>query len=169
MALGGLDSLLAPYRQALSPYQEEPTSYDLSTDPIFGLIFGGGTPQGALSQLAQREGGGGGGGAGGVGGSPSANERLGRSLAEQRYDWSGRQANALDRLWTRESGWNEQADNPSSSAFGIPQAMTSVHHPGRAYMQGDPRAQILWGLRYITQRYGSPLAAWQHSQQTGWY
>ena len=33
----------------------------------------------------------------------------------------------------------------------------------------DAAVQIDWGLSYIAQRYGSPSAAWQHSEQTGWY
>ena len=29
----------------------------------------------------------------------------------------------LDKLWTKESGWNHRASNPSSGAYGIPQAL----------------------------------------------
>jgi hypothetical protein len=37
------------------------------------------------------------------------------------YGWTGAQANALDSIWTHESGWNNTAQNPSSTAYGIPQ------------------------------------------------
>ncbi len=76
----------------------------------------------------------------------------------------------LDNLWTRESNWNERAQNPSSGAYGIPQAL-----PGNKMASaGDdwrtnPATQITWGLGYIRDRYGTPCAAWQHSQETGWY
>jgi hypothetical protein len=80
------------------------------------------------------------------------------------------QMSCLDNLWTRESGWNHLAQNPSSGAYGIPQAL-----PGdKMATYGDdwrtnPVTQIRWGLSYIDKRYGTPCAAWQHSQATGWY
>jgi hypothetical protein len=33
----------------------------------------------------------------------------------------------------------------------------------------NPQTQITWGLRYIKDRYGSPAAAWAHSEAVGWY
>jgi CTP synthase len=42
----------------------------------------------------------------------------------------------------------------------------ALKHAGFAH---DTAVQIDWGLSYIAQRYGSPSAAWQHSEQTGWY
>ena len=33
----------------------------------------------------------------------------------------------------------------------------------------NPATQIKWGLGYIAASYGSPCAAWQHSQSHGWY
>lgn len=93
---------------------------------------------------------------------------LGQRLAAKR-GWTEDEWNALYQLWQRESGWSPTADNPTSSAFGIPQAMTSVHDVGGRYMAGDPRAQIKWGLNYISGRYGNPLQALAHSNETGWY
>ncbi len=84
--------------------------------------------------------------------------------------WSDGQFNCLDSLWTKESGWRWNADNPSSSAYGIPQAL-----PGSkmASVAGDwatnPITQITWGLSYISNRYGSPCSAWGHSQAFNWY
>lgn len=40
---------------------------------------------------------------------------------------------------------------------------------GHPYALGDAAAQIAWGLGYIRSRYGSPLAAWGHELQFGWY
>lgn len=84
--------------------------------------------------------------------------------------WSLDQMSCLDSLWTKESGWNHQAQNPSSGAYGIPQAL-----PGdKMATHGDdwrtnPATQIRWGLDYLDNRYGSPCAAWQFSQANGWY
>jgi hypothetical protein len=103
----------------------------------------------------------------GNGGSPAQNMALGQQLAASR-GWTGAQWNALRQLWMRESGWRTNADNPSSSAYGIPQALTSLHHLGDKY-KTDPRTQILWGLNYIAGRYGNPQSAWKFWQQKGYY
>lgn len=86
------------------------------------------------------------------------------------YGWSGSQFGCLVNLWNRESGWNVHADNPSSSAYGIPQAL-----PGSKMASAGPdwhdnaETQIKWGLGYIHDRYGSPCGAWAHSQSHGFY
>jgi hypothetical protein len=85
----------------------------------------------------------------------------------QNYGWSdSANLNALDLLWTRESGWNPAAKNPSSGALGIPQ---ELGHQVPANYASDAGVQIKWGLDYIHGRYGSPLAAWSHEQKFGWY
>jgi hypothetical protein len=102
------------------------------------------------------------------GGGKQSNIRLGQRIAG-RWGWgSGSQWAALLELWMRESGWNNMARNPSSGAFGIPQALP----PGKmgpAAVAGDPRAQIRWGLKYIRQRYGSPSAALAFHNANNWY
>ena len=81
--------------------------------------------------------------------------------------WGGDQFSCLDALWNRESGWNMYASNPSSGAYGIPQALpASKMGPG---WQNNASVQISWGLGYIAERYGNPCGAWGHSQATGWY
>jgi len=85
------------------------------------------------------------------------------------YGWSSSQFSCLDPLWQRESGWNVYASNPDG-AYGIPQAF-----PGSKMASAGPdwqssaATQIKWGLSYIQGTYGSPCAAWSHSQATGWY
>jgi hypothetical protein len=86
------------------------------------------------------------------------------------HGWKSDQFSCLDKLWTKESQWKVSADNPSSSAYGIPQAL-----PGNrmaAYgpdWRTNPVTQIKWGLDYIEIRYGSPCNAWAHSTAKGWY
>jgi hypothetical protein len=85
------------------------------------------------------------------------------------YGWSG-QFSCLDALWELESGWNAYAENPSSGAYGIPQAMpgSKMASAGPDW-QSDAATQIRWGLTYIRSLYGSPCAAWSHEEATGWY
>ncbi|MFV2172346.1 NlpC/P60 family protein [Actinomadura sp. LOL_016] len=84
--------------------------------------------------------------------------------------WGGSQWGPLEALWQRESNWRWNAENPSSGAYGIPQALP----PGKMASFGSDwktnwATQIRWGLDYIKKRYGSPSGAWAHSQRTGWY
>ncbi|WP_420838134.1 G5 domain-containing protein [Bifidobacterium felsineum] len=84
--------------------------------------------------------------------------------------WTGADWDALVKLWNRESGWKWYAENSSSGAYGIPQALPASKMAvfGDNY-RDDGAVQIDWGLWYIAQRYGSPSAAWQHSEEIGWY
>lgn len=94
---------------------------------------------------------------------------IGRALLAD-FGWSSDQFGCLDSLWTRESGWSVTADNPTSSAYGIPQALPgSKMASAGADWQYNPVTQITWGLGYIQDRYGSPCGAWGHSQSVGWY
>ena len=89
-------------------------------------------------------------------------------LAE--FGFSESQFGCLDSLWERESHWNVYADNPTSSAYGIPQALPgSKMSSAGADWATNPVTQIRWGLGYIEDRYGSPCGAWGHSQSRGWY
>jgi hypothetical protein len=80
------------------------------------------------------------------------------------------QFRCLDKLFTRESGWNTYATNPSSGAYGIPQSLpASKMASAGADWKTNPFTQVRWGLNYIANRYGSPCGAWAHSQSVGWY
>ncbi len=84
--------------------------------------------------------------------------------------WSSSEFTCLDNLWTRESNWNPAADNPTSSAYGIPQALPgSKMATAGADWQTNPATQISWGLGYIADRYGDPCGAWSHFQAHNWY
>jgi hypothetical protein len=75
----------------------------------------------------------------------------------------------LENLWGKESGWNPNAQNPSSTAYGIPQMLDSTWAGTGIAKTSDGYRQIDAGLIYIEHAYGSPCAAWGHSQSTGWY
>ncbi|GAA5144278.1 transglycosylase SLT domain-containing protein [Nocardioides marinquilinus] len=86
------------------------------------------------------------------------------------FGFSSDQFGCLDSLYVRESGWNVYADNPTSSAYGIPQALPgSKMSSAGADWATNPVTQIRWGLGYIRDRYGSPCGAWAHSESVGWY
>jgi hypothetical protein len=86
------------------------------------------------------------------------------------YGWSSSQFSCLDSLWNEESGWNVTASNPSSGAYGIPQALpgSKMASAGPDW-QTDAATQIRWGLGYIQAQYGSPCGAWAHEEADGWY
>ncbi len=86
------------------------------------------------------------------------------------FGFGADQFGCLDSLWIKESGWNPLARNPSSGAHGIPQALpgSKMASAGPDWYS-NPVTQITWGLGYIQDRYGSPCAAWSHSQARGWY
>jgi hypothetical protein len=97
-------------------------------------------------------------------GSPRA---IAQSMLAQR-GWSD-QWGCLDSLWSKESGWRVYASNPSG-AYGIPQAMPgSKMASAGSDWRSNPATQIRWGLGYIASAYGSPCAAWRHSQSHNWY
>jgi TP901 family phage tail tape measure protein len=82
-----------------------------------------------------------------------------------KYGWGQDQLQPLVNLWNKESGWNPNAVNPSSGAYGIPQALGHGH----PYNLGDWQAQIQWGEDYVHGRYGNPAAAWAHEMAFNWY
>jgi phage-related protein len=87
------------------------------------------------------------------------------------FGWgNAAQYNALVDLWSQESSWLWSATNPSSGAYGIPQALPADKMASAGSDWHDNAAtQIRWGLGYIRDRYGSPVAAEQHEQQFSWY
>jgi len=96
-----------------------------------------------------------------------------QQIAEQLlrdFGWSSGQFSCLQPLWAHESGWNTYAQNPSSGAYGIPQALPgSKMASAGGDWQSNPATQIRWGLSYIQGNYGSPCGAWAHEQTDGWY
>jgi transglycosylase-like protein with SLT domain len=110
-------------------------------------------------------------GMGKAGSNTSGNRGIGKAMAAG-YGWTGGQWAALEALWTGESGWNSNAKNPTSTAFGIPQFLKSTAAAyGLAYGNTNPAAQIAAGLRYIRDSYGSPAAAYGawRSRSPHWY
>jgi hypothetical protein len=96
-------------------------------------------------------------------------QTLARALMPQ-YGLSSAEFDCLDNIWSQESNWNVHADNPHSSAYGIPQAL-----PGSKMASAGPdwansaETQIRWGLGYIKARYGTACSAWSFKMAHGYY
>lgn len=119
-------------------------------------------------------------GASGSGGSapdgppaPPPNPGTAQSIAYHmmsQFGWSPQTYfSCLNNIWTRESGWLYNAENPSG-AYGIPQALPGdkMASAGPDWMT-DPTTQIRWGLGYIRSTYGDPCSAWAFWQAHGYY
>ena len=74
---------------------------------------------------------------------------------------SAKEYRCLELLWMRESRWDPRANNPKSSAYGIPQLLK--------LKVLDPYRQIDLGLKYIAHRYKTSCKAWAHHLKTGHY
>jgi hypothetical protein len=120
-------------------------------------------------------------------GSSSAQQALQNAAAA--YGWgSGAQWQALQNVEMAEAGFNPEATNPSSGAYGLAQALghgqgadtqgTVTNEYGgyglssaeaQAANSGDAQAQAIWMCAYIAATYGNPVNAWAHEQSAGWY
>lgn len=97
-----------------------------------------------------------------------------KMACDERYLWGGEEFDALHRIVMAESKWNHFADNPTSSAYGIPQAcpgskMGDASAMGGADWRTNPRTQVRWMLEYIKRRYGTPRNAAYHRFVKGMY
>lgn len=80
------------------------------------------------------------------------------------------QYSCFAQIVDHESGWDVHAQNPSSGAYGLLQAL-----PGSKMSSAGPdwrnnaATQIKWGLHYMKSRYESPCGAWNFWQSNRWY
>ena len=103
-------------------------------------------------------------------GNVGANQKLGQAMA-QAAGWTGLQWTDFNAVEMREAGWNQFADNPTSTAYGIAQNINPSTYPAAGTRAGgwSPAAQIAWMISYIQGRYGTPAAALAHEVNYGWY
>ena len=74
---------------------------------------------------------------------------------------NAKQYRCLEILWNKESRWDPRADNPKSSAYGIPQLLKMK--------ELDPFKQIDLGLKYISKRHSTPCKALDYHNAKGHY
>ncbi|HEY2444072.1 MAG TPA: lytic transglycosylase domain-containing protein, partial [Streptosporangiaceae bacterium] len=99
---------------------------------------------------------------------PGSAQRIGYDMLAS-FGWSpSTYFGCLNNIWTRESGWVYNAENPSG-AYGIPQALPAdkMASAGPDW-QTNPATQIKWGLGYIKSIYGTPCGAWAHKEADGY-
>lgn len=95
---------------------------------------------------------------------------IAKQILKNRYDYGSDQYQCFNNIIIRESNWDIDATNASSGAYGIPQALPG----GKMASVGDdwrtnPATQIIWGIEYMKDRYGSPCSAWGFKSSHGWY
>lgn len=79
------------------------------------------------------------------------------------------QFGAFNTLVMKESGWNPNAQNPRSTAYGICQFLNGTWR-GTGYQKtSDPETQIKACIVYIKNRYGTPSGALAFHRSHNWY
>ena len=75
----------------------------------------------------------------------------------------------FDELIKRESGYNPEAQNPTSTAYGIMQFLDSTWAGTGIEKTSDPIKQIEAGFIYIESRYKTPAKAIEWHNKINWY
>ncbi|MFJ8541975.1 transglycosylase SLT domain-containing protein [Streptomyces sp. NPDC093586] len=76
----------------------------------------------------------------------------------------------FSKIVEHESGWNVNATNASSGAYGLVQALPgSKMASAGSDWKTNPATQIKWGLDYMKDRYGGACDAWSFWQANSWY
>ena len=92
-------------------------------------------------------------------------KKLAKSYAQiaiKKEGWNKKEWESLLLLWSKESRWDYTADNPKSTAYGIPQII--------GMSEDTPLTkQVDLGIKYIKKRYKTPTLALQHHLRKGWY
>ncbi|MEU3601952.1 transglycosylase SLT domain-containing protein [Streptomyces sp. NPDC006798] len=101
---------------------------------------------------------------------PAVAEAASAKAIAQKLIGDDAQFRCFSEIVTKESGWDVQASNPSSGAYGLVQALpaTKMATAGSDW-KTNPETQIEWGVDYMKDRYGSPCGAWTKWQTQGWY
>lgn len=91
-------------------------------------------------------------------------------LVAGQHGWGdGPQWDALKTLIGRESGGNPNAQNPTSTAYGIGQLLDGTWAGTGIAKTDNPALQTEAMLRYISGRYRDPASAWSFWQGHHWY
>lgn len=95
---------------------------------------------------------------------------MARQILDNKYDLGDEHYTCFNNIIMRESKWDINATNPSSGAYGIPQALPgSKMATVGADWRTNPATQITWAIEYMKKRYGSPCEAWSYKRSHGWY
>lgn len=92
--------------------------------------------------------------------------------AASKYGWgTGALWNALNSLEMGEAGYNNNAQNPGSTAYGMGQFLSTTWAGVGGHKTSDPVLQAEYMMKYIKERYGNPVRAWADWQARSphWY
>jgi phage protein D len=97
-------------------------------------------------------------------------KEIARQILNNKFGYGSSQFDCFNNIIMRESMWRINATNPSSGAYGIPQALpgSKMASEGSDW-RTNPATQIIWGIKYMKDRYGSPCGAWSFKRANGWY
>lgn len=83
---------------------------------------------------------------------------------------SAEEAEMWSSIINNESGWNQYIANPSSGAYGLPQALPGSKMASHgADWETNPYTQLAWMYDYMVGNYGSISGAWSFWQANRWY
>ena len=95
---------------------------------------------------------------------------MARQILRNKFGYGESDFDCFNNIIIRESMWKVTATNPSSGAYGIPQALPGSKMAKVASdWRTNPATQIIWAVGYMEDRYGSPCAAWTFKRAHGWY
>ena len=83
--------------------------------------------------------------------------------------WGVEQWSYYKDLINRESGWRNTAQNPTSTAYGIHQFLNATWAGVGCIKTSEYKTQIDCGIKYIEQRYKTPLNSIIFHNENNWY
>jgi hypothetical protein len=99
-----------------------------------------------------------------------SNEQVVQQVFQQMFGWgTGPEWDAARQVIMMESGFDNTAQNPTSTAYGIFQFLDGVWGGYGVSKTSDPTLQAVGGARYIRARYGDPIGALAHERAYHWY
>jgi hypothetical protein len=180
---GNNSQALSQLQQTMAQLQQDMTSLSNNMSGMTGMTgpmsIGSSSGSGANAQSTSSSG-------QPVSNSGSAQAILQETAAQDGWG-SGSEWQALSNVENAEAGFNPTAENASSGALGLAQALghgnantagTLGNQYGgygltdaqaKAANSGNAADQALWMVNYIKSTYGNPEAAWAHEEADHWY
>jgi transglycosylase-like protein with SLT domain len=96
--------------------------------------------------------------------------KMAKQILENKFGYGADQFSCFDWIIKHESNWDVHAQNASSGAYGLPQSLPGSKMASVASdWRDNPATQIIWGARYMKDRYGSPCGAKSYWESAGNY
>ena len=95
---------------------------------------------------------------------------MAKQILDNKFGYGADEFSCFDWVIKHESNWDVHAENASSGAYGLPQSLPGSKMASVASdWRDNPATQIIWGAKYMKDRYGSPCGAKSHWQSAGNY